>query len=177
MKQILVAACACAITIGCESATIQWFELSEGGSALSVRLSDGKAFSAPHTGAEQVGFSNVQISPDRQLIGWTATFPNCCTSYPLPLALVVHDGTRVVRLIGAESLSIFDWRFSRDSRSLIFQREFPHGVSPHLFRWVRISDGKLLRRFDCHPAEPTPPPARSLPPPKWTAGSHLDCLP
>src|SRR5262249_166278 len=42
----------------------------------------------PNVG-DQVGFDKVAISPDGRVVGWLALYPNCCTSYPIPLALVL----------------------------------------------------------------------------------------
>lgn len=158
-----------------QGTTIQSFQLSEDHSHLSIHLSDGAVLSAPLTAAKQSGFSNVQVSPNRHLIGWTVTFSNCCTSYPLPRALVIHNGSRVVRLVSAENLSIFDWHFAPDNKSLVFIREPPHGSSPQLFRWIRISDGKLLGKFDCYPTDPDHPPKVHLQPPDWTGAQDADC--
>lgn len=177
MKHLVLAAIASLLEGAAVAATIQSFEVSEDKSHLSIHLASGAVLKAPLTDAEQEGFSNVQVSPNRKLIGWTATFPNCCTSYPLPRALVVHDGFRVVRIIGGESLSIFDWHFAPDSRSLIFKRELPHGASPQLFRWLRISDGKLLSHFDCVPPDPEHPPDAYRRPPKWTGATDEECSP
>lgn len=175
MKTHLLSIATVAVAFGCHATTIESFELSEDETSLLVRMSDGSTFTAPHTSAEQDGFSDVKIAPNRRYIGWTVTFGNCCTSYPLPRSLVVHDGNRVVRIATPESLSIFDWNFSKDSQSFVFQRELPHGNSPHFFRWVRISDGRLLGKFDCDVIDPDYPPNRYLHPPKWTGAADLDC--
>jgi len=175
MKLHLLAFAGMAIAFNCRAAAIESFELSENEATLLIHMSDGSMLPAPYTSAEQEGFSNVQISPDRRYIGWTATFGNCCTSYPLPRSLVVHDGSRVVRIAGPENLSIFSWHFSPNSQSFVFQRELPHGNSPHFFRWLRISDGKLLGEFDCDVIDPENQPGRYSHPPKWTGAVDLEC--
>lgn len=165
------------LAANCCVAQVRSFELADSGSALVIHLADGHSFDAPRTSSEQEGFSNAQIAPDGNFIGWTVTFPNCCTSYPLPRSLVIHDGHRIVRIVGIDKLSIFDWRFSSDSQSLIFQRQFPHGNSPHLFRWVRIADGQTLGEFDCYPIDPEHPPKAVDHPPAWTQAQGLACDP
>jgi hypothetical protein len=40
---------------------------------------------------KQVGFDAIQVAADQRAVGWVALFPNCCTSYPIPLALVVYS--------------------------------------------------------------------------------------
>jgi hypothetical protein len=41
----------------------------------------------PIKDSEQVGFAKPQISPDGGAVGWLAEYPNCRTSYPVPLKL------------------------------------------------------------------------------------------
>jgi hypothetical protein len=36
-----------------------------------------------------VGFSGVELAQDRQTLGWTINVENCCTSYSIPLRVVV----------------------------------------------------------------------------------------
>jgi hypothetical protein len=55
---------------------------------------------APPKDSDQVGFDKAAISPDRLAIGWLALFPNCCTSYPIPLKLVVYSSGQSVHLRG-----------------------------------------------------------------------------
>jgi len=147
-------------------AAVSSFKLSDDELTLSIQLSDGSSFMAPHTNSEQAGFSNVQIAPNKRLIGWTVTFLNCCTSYPLPRSLVVHDGSRIVRIVGVEDLSIFEWQFSKDSQAIVYFRELPHGNSPRYFRWIRVCDGKVLGEFDCFPDDPDIPSKKLIRPPK-----------
>jgi hypothetical protein len=52
----------------------------------------------PSKDSEQVAFDQVALSPDQRVVGWVALYPNCCTSYPIPLTLVLlrSDGSRAV---------------------------------------------------------------------------------
>lgn len=151
------------------------FNLSEDESSLSIQLSDGTTFVAPRTNAQQVAFGNVKVSPKGQYVGWTAAFSNCCTSYPLPRSLVIHDGTRVVRTIEPEDFSIFEWSFSRDGRSFVYARELPHGNSPRFYRWIRIQDGKVLGEFECFPDDPGHPSGKHVSPPGWAHDPKARC--
>src|SRR5262245_16461538 len=63
--------------------------IDEGG-ALRILTSDGRTV-VPSKEPEQVGFDKVAISPDGSAVGWLALFPNCCTSYPIPLKLVGYS--------------------------------------------------------------------------------------
>src|SRR5437868_13894411 len=60
----------------------------DGAGELHIIMADGRAI-VPRKKAEQVGFDQAAISADHRSIGWLALYPNCCTSYPIPLALVV----------------------------------------------------------------------------------------
>jgi hypothetical protein len=146
---------------------------------LSIRLANGRSIPAPFTDVEQQGFSRAAVSSDGRYVGWTAMFGNCCTSYPLPLSLVVHDGEKVVLLIRREDgPSIFKWRFSRDSRYVVYERTLPHGWSPTWYTRVRLADGVVVNRFECDPPEdPEQPPKRVIRPPAWTGVTEAQCVP
>lgn len=137
--------------------------LSEDGTRLVMQMSDGVAVAAPYTLADQVGFSDAKISPDGRYAGWTAQMPNCCASYPLPVELVVHDGLRVVRIVGPTAPPIFAWAFAADGATLILRQEFPHGDGPRFLSQVRLSDGKLLASFQCNAYRPEGPKCKSAP--------------
>lgn len=55
---------------------------------LRIVTSDGRAI-VVRKEPEQVGFDRIAISQDGRSVGWLAMYPNCCTSYPIPLKLVV----------------------------------------------------------------------------------------
>jgi hypothetical protein len=156
--------------------TIQSFDLSVDEAMLTIHLSTGHSLQAPATHAEQEAFGNVKVSPNGRYIGWVVALPNCCTSYPLPRLLVVHDGTRVVRRIGPVAPPIFDWAFSADGRSVVYKRQFPHGSAPLSFHRVSIQSDKELGVFDCFPDDPDGIESAPAPPPKWAWAIAQDCL-
>src|SRR4051794_28826060 len=43
----------------------------------------------PPLDSDQVAFEQPALSHDRRIAGWVASFKNCCTTYPLPLELVL----------------------------------------------------------------------------------------
>jgi hypothetical protein len=45
----------------------------------------------PSKKPEQVGFDKPMVSPDKHQVGWLALYPNCCTSYPIPMTLVIYS--------------------------------------------------------------------------------------
>jgi len=174
MKLILATIIAVAFSPASFSA-VSSFTLSDDGASLTILTSEGKSFMAPKTAPQQVAFGDVKVSPNGQYVGWTLAFSNCCTSYPLPRSLVIHDEIRVVRIVEPEDFSIFKWRFSQDGRSFVYMRELPHGNSPYLYRWIRIQDGKVLGKFDCYPDDPDQPPGKHISPPEWAQGPKVKC--
>ena len=106
---------------------------------------------APRTLPDQEGFDTVLISPDGARVGWLALTANCCTSYPLPTALVIVQHGKVIRTF-AESSPIFDWRFARRGQAVIYRQSWPHGLVPTIYKLRRISDGKTLAVLTCYPA-------------------------
>src|SRR5262245_58428176 len=75
---------------------------------------------------DQVGFDKVAISPDGRVVGWLALYPNCCTSYPIPLALVLYSNGRTRTFKGNE-LPVWRWRFEAEGRQVAFEQETVHG--------------------------------------------------
>src|SRR5215471_15753587 len=56
---------------------------------LHIRTADHRDI-MPEKDHEQVGFDKPAISEDKTTMGWLALYPNCCTSSPIPLALVIY---------------------------------------------------------------------------------------
>lgn len=174
MKTILAVTMALACSSACYGAVAS-FTLSGDGTMLSVQRSDRTQFVAPRTDLRQVALGNVKLSANGRYIGWSVGFPNCCTSYPIPRALVIHDGLRIVRIIHAETLSIFDWRFSSDGSDVLYREELLHGISTYLYRWIRIQGGKVMGKFDCFPYERGGLANNRVRPPKWAQASTVEC--
>jgi hypothetical protein len=124
---------------------------------LDIETNHGVRIAAPQTMAEQVGFDNVQISPDGRHVGWTVLTPNCCTSYLLPDELVIHDGVRIVRIVGPATPPIFAWAFAADGEHLVVRQEFAHGDGPRMLHLVRLSDGVVRASFECNAYRPEGP--------------------
>src|SRR5262249_1261925 len=78
---------------------------------------------------EQVGIDKVQFSPGHDAIGWLALYPNCCTSYPIPLALVIFSHGRTRTFLSNEvgtRVPIFLWRFEANGSQVAFEQETVH---------------------------------------------------
>ncbi|AMO24940.1 hypothetical protein GCM10027034_06590 [Ramlibacter solisilvae] len=124
----------------------QGVQLSEDGTSLRIATSDGQQFEAPKY-SDQVGFAKPRISADGSRVGWLALYPNCCTSYPIPLALVVLDQSRRLQSFDGIGISVFAWCFVPDSSSVAYGQGVLHGSDARHFEWRNISDGRLLGAY------------------------------
>jgi hypothetical protein len=122
------------------------FALAGDGTQLEFKDAQGVTWPAPKL-HDQVGFNQPRISPDGRFLGWLALHPNCCTSYPIPLVLVVMDRNRhLYQFQGLQAT--FGWCFHADSSAVAYRREALHGPTPELFELRRIRDGRLLEAFE-----------------------------
>lgn len=92
----------------------------------------------------QVAFDAAKVSDDGRHAGWLALFGNCCTSYPVPMALVVMGATgRLHTFEGAQAT--FGWCFVDRGRSVALMRSALHGGGPEQYELRRLTDGKLMK--------------------------------
>jgi hypothetical protein len=102
---------------------------------------------------EQVGFDKIAISPDGRTVAWLALYENCCTSYPIPLKLLVYvNGKR--REFRGSGLPIWLWAFSADSRRIAFHQETVHGGLGSHYELRDIISGRLASSYDPDPDKP-----------------------
>ncbi len=142
--------------------------ITPGGKDLTF-LREGRRIHAPRTEPEQQGFSDARISPDGRTLAWLATTANCCTSYPLPMALVVYRDGHVSHVI-RDDMAIWAWAFRPDGDTVAYRMALPHGRIYDRYRWRRMSDGRLLGTYEC--GEDVPP---SGPAPAWVTSVAEDC--
>lgn len=101
---------------------------------------------------DQVAFSSPQVAGDDQTVGWLAEFPNCCTSYPIPLTLVIYrDGKIIQRL--KPGLMIVDWRFRMEGKQVAFCTNTVHGNSAPHCELHDVNSAQLLEQFDGNTGE------------------------
>jgi len=122
--------------------------------AVVVRTRDGREKRLP-TDKEQVGISNVAVSADHTAVGWLALYPNCCTSYPIPLKLIVYSGGRVHQF-GPNELPLWYWVFRNGSREVAFHQETVHGGLGARYELRDVASGRLLASFKPESGEPPP---------------------
>lgn len=120
-------------------------------SRLRLITTSGRTIS-PSRDSDQVGFEAVSISRDRRSVGWLALYPNCCTTYPIPLRLVVRTADRV-RVFEGSGLPIWAWTFI-DGGRVAFQESPVHGDAPLHYELRDVRSGALVEQFDWPTGEP-----------------------
>ena len=97
----------------------------------------------PPKDSDQVAFEQVTMSADRRIVGWVALYPNCCTSYPVPLKLVLlrMDGGRTAI---SNALPIWQWAFAADGQSVVIRQAPIHGAAPMSYERRDIRTGRLI---------------------------------
>jgi len=78
-------------------------EVDPGGGQLRIVTTYGREI-VPPKDREQAGFEKPAISGDRTAVGWLALYPNCWTSYPIPLKLVVYANGKVRAFTGIATM-------------------------------------------------------------------------
>lgn len=78
---------------------------------------DGKAHVVYANGAaktippeqKQVGCEHISVAGDKRTVGWSVLVENCCTSYPIPTAVVVYRNRK--KTIISTGQMIWKWHF------------------------------------------------------------------
>jgi hypothetical protein len=116
----------------------------------------------------QVGFDKIAISPDGRVVGWVALYPNCCTSYPIPLRLVLYSNGKTRTLTGS-GLPIWRWCFEADGRQVAFEQETVHsGIGIH-YELRDVATGRLVDEYNPPPEHDGDAGATPRDVPKWVA--------
>jgi hypothetical protein len=115
----------------------------------------------PGKDSGQVGFDVVALSQDRRAVGWVALYPNCCTSYPIPLQLIIlsHNGRRVFT---GNGLPIWRWRFDSSGTRIAFYQDVVHGGVGGHYELHDVRTGRLIAMFEPVDSTPAPPWAAAL---------------
>jgi hypothetical protein len=134
---------------------------------LHIVTQDGREIS-PKLQADQVGFEDVKISPAGRAVGWLALYTNCCTSYPIPLRLVIYRNGELRSFTGHE-LPVWRWCFEAGGTRVAFEQETVHGGMGVHYELRDIVTGRLLAQFDPKPNQNgnAEVPPKDLP--KWAA--------
>jgi hypothetical protein len=126
------------------------------GEAVHISYSEGNEFTAPKI-KDQVSFGRPLVAKNGQTVGWLAMFPNCCTSYPIPMALVIYRDGKVLRSL-APQMPIWHWRFLGDGDRVACSTDVVHGGTElSVDYWLyEVSSGKLLASWSAREAKEQP---------------------
>ena len=95
---------------------------------------------------EQVGFDKVTISEDGRSVGWVALYPNCCTSYPIPLKLMIYSGGDLREFSGV-GLPVWQWHFTAGGKQVAFEQETVHGGLGIHYELREVATGRLIVEY------------------------------
>jgi hypothetical protein len=144
---------------------------------LSIRTSEQKTIIVPKGGLPKVGesfgkqtaFGKPVLSGDRRTVGAQAMFANCCTSYDIPLQLVIHSGGMTHRFEGG--LAIFDWHFADGGRRVVFSQQTVHFACSIHWELRDIASERLLATADIPEVCGQIPDPPKVEVPKWVTGT------
>ncbi len=94
---------------------------------------------------DQVSVQALVIAPDRQSVGWLVEMPNCCTSYPIPMTLVIHRAGQKPLRLGGSGLAIWGWAFRTNGSQVGFYTGTVHGDYTPNFQ---LHDTRTVRLID-----------------------------
>ncbi len=127
----------------------------DGNSQLHVLSSDGQEVALPKEPG-QVGFQSPKISEDGKVIGWLTLYLNCCTSYPIPLSLVLFSGGKVIHTFKGNELPIWEWNFYAHGTRVAYWQTPTHGNYEPYFELRNVSTGELIQAYDGNSGEQAP---------------------
>src|SRR5436190_4205836 len=118
---------------------------------------------------KQTAFEKPVLSDDRRAVGAQAMFGNCCTSYDIPLQLVIYSGGKTHRFEGG--LAIFDWHFADRGRRVVFSQQTVHFTCSVHWELRDVASERLVATADIPEVcgqIPDPPKVKV---PKWVTGT------
>jgi hypothetical protein len=125
--------------------------VSNEGSVLNIHANS-ISISIPRTEPTHKGFSNPRVSSDGHIVGWLELHSNCCTSYPIPLFLVIFAQDKIIQRF-QEGLPIWGWSFEQNNSAVAYRQRPTHGNAMVEYKLRRVRDGKLLEHFECYSDE------------------------
>ena len=85
------------------------------------------------------------VADDGRTVGWLVNFPNCCTSYPIPLVLVIYrDGRILRRIVSGVALPIWKWSFVPGGERVTYYSEMVHGGKVRRAELRDVVNGKVI---------------------------------
>jgi hypothetical protein len=113
---------------------------------VHIMDSDGKD-TRPPMEKGQVSCDSVRVADDKQTVGWLAEYPNCCTSYPIALTLVIWRSGKIVHRLG-NGMLIANWHFVAGGKQAAFYTNTVHGdFAPH-YELRDLQTGRQVGKWD-----------------------------
>lgn len=158
-----------ALSLGASAQTYESATIAKDGS-LRITTSDRRTIVVRKQG-QQTALRDPVISNDRTAVGAQADYPNCCTSYDIPLQLVIYRGGRVHRFTG-NGLPIFKWRFADDGARVAYAQEPVHFACIVHYELRDVRSERLVDQTDIPVAcgQVPNPPATAMP--DWAKPLH-----
>ena len=119
---------------------------------VSITTDDGRRITPARVdpgldGFEPAGATQAAVAPDHQSVGWLALYDWCCTSYPIPLQLIILTNGRSLALSGEAGEPIWFWRFQDGGRRIAFREETPHGEMRRHYELWDVLSGKRIADY------------------------------
>ncbi len=115
---------------------------------------DGREYIVPKV-KDQVDCTAPKIAEDKRTAGWLIDSDNCCTSYPIPLMLVIYRNGKIIQRF-EPGQSIWDWQFVKGGSQIAFWIGPTHGASTPHFELHNVRGGQLIAEWDGHVSEAHP---------------------
>lgn len=117
---------------------------------LVITTSSGRQIVVPKSNRkvadeQQVGFQNIAISPDGTAVGWVSYYPNCCTSYPVPILVEVYSAGR--RRTFDPAIAPWHWCFVDGSAKIAAVSTTVHGTQNEIIELWDVATEKKLEDF------------------------------
>ena len=98
---------------------------------------------------DQVSVASAVVAENRLAAGWLVEYENCCTSYPIPMTLVLYRPGKPLLRIG-NGMMISDWHFDAGGKQVAFSTTTVHGdLAPH-YELRDTQTGRLIAKWDGH---------------------------
>jgi len=115
--------------------------------ARHIIHSDGQDLEVPKEKDEVDDSTAPVIADDKHSAGWLVYYPNCCTSYPIPLMLVIYRPARPLLRLNA-GMMICAWHFLAGGKRVAFYTNTVHGdLAPH-YELYDVRTGRLIEKLD-----------------------------
>ena len=83
------------------------------------------------------------MAQDRQTLGWTINVENCCTSYSIPLSVVVFQHKHVLHTL-EQGQMVWSWMFLEDGKQVAVVFGPTHGPEVGYYQLYDVKTGKRV---------------------------------